>query len=841
MKRQDQNCREVSLDKVIKVSVGKSRKETNYKNYEMPFSKLVSRLSKTTYTSETYDEYLAMDKDTQDNIKDVGGFVGGALKDGKRRKDSVLGRQIITLDVDFAYSGMWDLLTMTTDYALVMYTTHKHSKENERFRLVIPVSRELDSVEYEAVARLIASDIGIDYFDDSTYEPSRLMYFPSTSKGAEFRFEYLEDSWLDADKYLSRYEDYKDTSKWPVSSRVKEVSHYDNDKQQNPLEKDGIIGAFCRTYDIPKAIDKYLTDIYEPTTDPSRYTYKKGSTSGGLIIYEDGLFAYSHHSTDPCFSKMCNAYDLVKNHRFKNIEEDKTYSKMLELLIEDKAVMQKLGEEKIETAKQEFTLGYDEDKLNNISRVKDSEKTVDNINLKNNDYSESDFDIDHDDNNGWVTSLEVDKKGRYKNTINNIVIILENDPVLKGKIALNEFSHQITIKHNLPWLKVKNKKYGDIWTDADDSNLRHYLERVYNIKSQQAIFDAISVVARKKSFHPIKDYLKSTTWDKKPRIENLFIDYLGANNNEYTKAVARKMLVAAVARIMNPGVKFDYMAVFVGPQGIGKSYLINLLGKDWYSDSINTVQGKEAYEQLQEAWIVEMAELSATKKAESEAVKHFISKREDIYRVAYGRRVEKFPRQCVFFGTTNEDEFLKDKTGNRRYWPIKVGVNKIKKSIFKDLNENEINQIWAEAVYLYGCGEKLILEGNALKMAIENQEKHLDESPKEGMIREYLNLLLPTNWDKMDISARRRYICGGDFSDFEKGTVKREKVCAMEIWVELFNGDPKMLTPTQAREINDILRKMPRWESYNKGAGKLRFGNLYGYQKAFKLIENIEV
>ncbi|MGL5752172.1 MAG: VapE domain-containing protein, partial [Paraclostridium sp.] len=504
-----------------------------------------------------------------------------------------------------------------------------------------------------------------------------------------------------------------------------------------------------------------------------------------------------------------------KNHKFKDVKEDEAYAKMLEMLLEDNSVMQKLGEEKIETAKSEFILEYE-----------------DNSNIDDNEIYE---------NSGWITSLEVDKKGRYKNTINNIVIILENDAILKNKIALNEFSHQIAIKQNLPWVKVKNKKYGDIWTDADDSNLRHYLEKVYSIKSQQAIFDAISVVARKNSFHPIKDYLNSVVWDNTPRIDNLFIDYLGAENNEYTKAVARKMLVAAVARIMNPGIKFDYMAVFVGPQGIGKSHLINLLGKDWYSDSINTVQGKEAYEQLQEAWVIEMAELSATRKAESEAVKHFISKREDIYRVAYGRRVEKFPRQCVFFGTTNEHEFLKDKTGNRRYWPIRVGVNKISKSMFKELTKNEINQIWAEAMHLYRSGEKLILEGDTLKIAIQNQEKHLDESPKEGMIREYLNMLLPKSWDKMDISARRRYITGGDFSDFEEGTVKRQRVCAMEIWVELFSGDPKMLTPAQSREINDILRKMPRWESYSKGSGKLRFGNLYGYQKAFTLIEEIEI
>ncbi|WP_373599208.1 VapE domain-containing protein [Paraclostridium bifermentans] len=803
-------------DRLFNIYVASSRKDVVYKGYELPFSKFVKRLEKSSYTDECYEDYLKMEKSLQDDVKDVGGFVGGSLKDGKRRKDSVLSRSLITLDVDFGYRGMWDFITMTADYCLAMYTTHKHSKDNERFRLVIPTSRDLSPLEYEAVARMVASDIGIDYFDDSTYEPSRLMYFPSTSKDGEFRFDYLKDDFLDVDEYLARYEDYTDTSSWPVSSRVDKIEVCDKDKQQNPLEKDGVIGAFCRTYDIHQAINKYLGDVYESTTDPNRYTYINGSTCGGLVVYEDGLFAYSHHSSDPCFSKMCNAYDLVKNHKFKDVEEDKSYALMLEMLIEDEEVMKRLGEEKIETAKSEFSEIYEEVEVDNNENKNTSD-------------------------NGFITRLEVDKNGRYKNTINNIVIILENDPILKGKIALNEFSHQITIKENLPWIKIKNKKYGDIWTDADDSNLRHYLEKAYNIKSQQAIFDAITVVARKNTFHPIKDYLNSTTWDKTPRVDKLFINYLGAENNEYTKAVCRKMLTAAVARIFNPGVKFDYMAVFVGPQGIGKSHLINLLGRDWYSDSINTVQGKEAYEQLQEAWIVEMAELTATKKAESEAVKHFISKREDIYRVAYGRRVEKFPRQCVFFGTTNEVEFLKDRTGNRRFWPVKVGVSKIRKSMFKDLDENEIKQIWAEAVEIYKGGEKLILEGKILKTAVENQEMHLDISPKEGMIREYLKVLLPPSWDDMDISARRRYISGGDFSDFEKGTEKRTRICAMEIWVELFNGDPKQLSPMQSREINGILRKIPNWNPHQKGSGKLKFGKLYGYQKAFVLTENDEL
>lgn len=258
-----------------------------------------------------------------------------------------------------------------------------------------------------------------------------------------------------------------------------------------------------------------------------------------------------------------------------------------------------------------------------------------------------------------------------------------------------------------------------------------------------------------------------------------------------------------------------------------------MLGKNWYSDSINTVQGKEAYEQLQNAWILEMAELSATKKAEAESVKHFISKTEDSYRQAYGRRVETFKRQCVFFGTTNEIEFLKDRTGNRRYWPLMVGVNKPKKNLFEDLNKHEIDMIWAEAMHFYKQGEKLILEGDIQKQATMQQEKHLEGNSKEGMIKEYLDIKLPKNWYNMDIYERRRYISESEFLRVDNDCILREKVCSVEVWVELFGGDIKNFHRGNAMEINEILRRLEGWESLKEGQGKLRFGKFYGTQRAF--------
>ncbi|MBX9179690.1 hypothetical protein HCG68_01785 [Paeniclostridium sordellii] len=800
-------------DKLINIAIGRSRKEINYVNKSISYLDFINNyLKDTKYTKENYKEYINFSKDIQDNIKDVGGFVGGFLKGGKRRKDTVINRSLVTLDADFAYENMIEDIEKNCDFAMCIYTTHKHTKENPRFRIVIPLSYEVDPIEYEAIARKLAFNIGIDYFDDTTYSPYRLMYFPSTSKDGDYVFKIIDKTWLNPKDILNSYENYKDESSWPFSSRTKKkvINSNTNIPKENPRLKEGIIGAFCRVYNVFDVIEKYLSNIYKKGDSDYRYTYINGSSSNGLIIYENGDFAYSHHSTDVCLDKLCNSFDLLRLHKFSNLDEKvsvdtpinklPSYINMIEFISKDEKVILELGNSKLKQAKEDF-------------------KDLYNLNEDNNE-------------NIWITKLEVDKKGMYKASNKNIVTILENDINLKGKIAYNLFSNRTMVKEDLPWRSVSDKVRGDIWQDSDDANLRVYIDITYGIVAPYKINDGLAIIEKKNKYHPIIDYLNSNTWDKVSRVDTLMIDYLGAEDCDYTRNVTRKMLVAAVSRVFNPGIKFDYMLVLVGRQGIGKSYIINLLGREWYSDSLNTVYGKEAYEQLQNAWILEMAELSATKKADAEAIKHFISKTEDSYRQAYGRRVDTFKRQCVFFGTTNENEFLKDRTGNRRYWPLMVGVNKPLKNLFKDLNKSEINQIWAEALYLYKCGEKLILEGEVEREANLKQEQHLESNSKEGMIREFLNMKLPKSWDKMDIFERRIYIGEGNGLR-EEGCIIRDKVCSAEIWVELFGGDMKMFYKGNAREINDILRKIDGWSALKNGAGKLRFGKIYGVQRAF--------
>ncbi|SPF40777.1 conserved hypothetical protein [Candidatus Desulfosporosinus infrequens] len=775
-------------DGLITIATGNSRKEKKWTNTELTWSQFLSRVENTQRTSETVAEYRRMPKAEQDDRKDVGGMIGGKLKDGRRKTGFVEYRSLITLDMDYAQPGVWDDITLFNNYACCVYSTHKHTAEAPRLRLVIPLARKVTPDEYQALARKIAADVGLELFDDTTFEPARLMYWPSTSIDGEHVFEFQDEPWLDPDVILSKYHDWKDASSWPVSSRVSQHHNKSAEKQGDPLEKKGIVGAFCRTYSITEALEQFLGDIYAPAGD-GRYTFLGGSTSGGLVLYDNDAFAYSHHGTDPVSGKLVNAFDLVRIHKYGAQDDGiaegtpanrrPSFMAMQELAVNDGAVKQQLMSESMAAALEDFKPGDDD----------------------------------------WVKRLEYKNDGTLKATIDNIRLIMEHDPRLCGTVGHNEFAHRIELLKDLPW---RDTDKGSNWSDSDDAALRHYLEHGYDISHVGKTMDAMSVIVEKNRFNPVKDYLNRLVWDGVERLDTLLIDFFGAKDHEYTRAVTRKALTAAVARVLNPGCKYDFMLLLIGKQGLGKSYILKKLGGKWFSDSLTTVTGKEAYEQLQGVWIIEVGELSAAKKADIDALKHFISKQEDIFREAYGRRTGIFPRQCIFVGTTNDYECLRDKTGGRRFWPVNVGAGK--QSLWQDLN---VEQIWAEAVHAYIAGEALYLSPELEEYALTVQAEHTEESEKAGMVYAYLDILLPTDWDTRDLSARRLFL-SGDFTS-GGGTVRRTRVCAIEVWCECFGGDPKQLSGVQSREIRSILDHAEGWERHY---GKIKF-RVYGVQRGY--------
>lgn len=798
----------LNYDGSFDIAAGKSRKETHWRNRETTWSAFLNKVKETHRTAEKYTEYMSAKKARQDEIKDVGGFVGGYVNGGRRKAENILHRQLVTLDIDFGSMELWDDFKMLYGDAACIYSTHKHSSDHQRLRLIVPLDRPVGSDEYVAIARRIAGDLDINAFDDTTYEPSRLMYWPSTAKDGEYVFEYQDGPWLSADEVLTTYRNWKDASEWPLSDRVDKAIFREIKKQGDPLEKPGIIGAFCRTYTITEAIDLFLPEAYEACDLENRFTYKEGSTAAGLVVYDD-KYAYSHHGTDPTSGKLCNAFDLVRLHLYGLQDEDAkegtpgnrlpSFKAMQEFAAKDPKTRKQLGVERLEEMKSEFGDSWEE--------------------------SEEEGEPD----TSWLEKMDVDGKANFLSTINNVKLALDNDPLLKGRFALNKFENREVLLKSPPWRQVDPKL--PYMVDKDDAGLRHYMESVYKITGVQKIADGLALTLENNSFHPIRDRLKELEHDGINRVDTVFIDYLGAEDCPYIRAVTRKVLVAAVARVFVPGIKFDTVVSISGKQGEGKSTIIRKLGGKYYSDSFGTVQGKEAFEQIQGVWLVEMAELAGLKKAEAEAIKHFISKQEDRFRVAYGKRVEIFPRQCVFFATTNDWNFLNDPTGNRRFWPVATKHQEPTKDVFDDLTDYEIDQIWAEAVVLFRAGETLYLDKEMEKEALKRQQEHSVVDDRTGVIQEFLNTPVPENWYDLDPFKRRNYYLDPEFR--ESGTDFRDRISIAEIWCELFGLKQADMNRYNTKDLHNIMRNMPGWEA-SKYPVDIKN---YGRQRVYRRVE----
>lgn len=789
----------ISNDIKLSIATGVNRFTVKWKNQTLLWSELLDKLVVPTRTRETSAEFIKLPKKQQDNVKDVGGFVGGYLKNGNR--SDVAYRALIALDIDFGNMELWEDWKLIYGNAAAIYSTHKHTPKSPRLRLILPLSRSVSTDEYQAVARKIADDLGIDKFDDTTYQPQRLMYWPSVSSDGEYIFEYHDGRILNPDAVLDAYTDWRDVSSWPMSSRVPGILKKSTDRQQDPTEKEGLIGAFCRTYSIRAAIEKFISD-YVPCDTNDRYTYTKGSTSGGVVIYED-KWSYSHHATDPASMRLCNAWDLVRLHKFGDLDADCTeetaamarpsYKAMVEFAMQDDAVRGAAVTERTEKNAADFSC------------------------------------LPEDAGKDWKKRLQITANGGIAQTIDNVVTVLQNDDKFKNVFALNEFEHAVVVLRDLPWRKI-DKHDGSIWTDGDDAHLRHYLERVYGLTGKDRIFDAVNIVGSDHAFHPIREYLAKCEWDGVARVDELFIRYLGAEDTPYTRAVTRKTLVAAVARVLEPGVKFDYVLTLRGRQGLGKSTVIARLAGEWFSDTFTTVQGKEAYEQVQGVWIMEVGELAGMKKAEIETVKLFVSKQEDRFRPAYGRRIESFPRQCIFVATTNEQQFLRDTTGNRRFWVVDT-PNEPTGNPWEELTPDTVKKVWAEAVKLYRAGEALYLDRELEDVAHEVQEAYREEDIRLGLVQDYLDRKLPENWDDMDTWQRRDWLASDSV-----GTVERKYVCHVEIWAEALGGDPNKLDRYAIKELQGLMASIPGWKAGGRSKSKKRI-KPYGLQRCyFKLL-----
>ncbi|MCC8013661.1 MAG: virulence-associated E family protein [Eubacterium sp.] len=775
----------------LNIAYGNSCNAKTWSNKTITFDELKNRLKTTIRTTESAEEYSKFSKAKKMDAKDHGGFVGGRLKGGRRKIDTVEFRSMISLDGDALPKGYLDDIDIP--YAAVVYTTHGHTPNNPRARFIFPLTRDVSSEEYAAAARYLAQMLGIDYFDECSYLPNQLMFWPSSPSNGEYLYLESDKSWLNPDDILSAHPEWTDPTQLPTSSRESSAKSTAVKKVENPIEKNGIVGLFNRTYyPIQNAITEFLADVYEPTDIENRYHLIASKSMPGVEIKDD-KFVYSHHAKDPAYLKLCNAFDIVRIHKFG--DDNDSYKNMCEFAMQqDKVKILSLNEKQSQ---------LDEDFL--------------------------------DDDKDWREKLTYQPRSNVlDNSVWNLMLILNNDPDFSN-IAFNEMAGRIEVIGAVPWERPIDNFF---WRDADMAQMKALIDIRYGVFSSRNYDVAFTKIVEDRHFHPVREYFENLPkWDNVPRVSTLLIDYFGAEDTSYTRAVTKKTMAAAVARTYHPGTKFDSALILIGKQGIGKSTFFSKLAGKWFSDSLTLtdMKDKSGAEKLQGFLILELGEMAGIKKVDIETIKSFLSRTDDIYRPSYGRVAESHPRQCVIVGSTNaESGFLRDITGNRRFWPVNVGENSAKKSW--QITDDDVSQIWAEAVHLYKQGEKLYLEGDDAKAAVDMQRQAMETDERQGLVEEYLNTPLPENWDQMSTYERRNYLSGNDFGAAPVGTVERTQVSNAEIWCECFGNSLSSIKTSDSYAIAAIMMKINGWEK----TGKRKRVPIYGQQRIYEKVSQTE-
>lgn len=557
---------------------------------------------------------------------------------------------------------------------------------------------------------------------------------------------------------------------------------------EDPLSKSGPVGNFCRAYSITELVDGkdgdpgILSGVYEPTEYHegaiSRMTYIHGSTSNGAVVYDD-KFVYSHHGSDPAQDKTLNAYDLVRCHLYDELDERidpdtpmgqrPSVKKMNEEIAKDPNYKAAVVEERYDLEEM-FANEDDQDWIESADEDDEINRLLGDTPVDEKNSAEEDDDISDllgvpvhtvvkpsvtrykrtfadKPPKGWVASeLEMDKEGSAKSTLHNITTIITNDPRFFRKIAFNEFSNQVVL---LSDLKTKSKvvppvicsdpENGMLWQDTYDLSIRAIIEAPngkgkpgYGFKvSDRDLVGGVKIAARNNSFHPIREEI--SRWrdlgrPEKPIMDTFLQRHVGADDTAFTREAFKMMMVASIARVEDPGCKFDYAIILEGPQGVGKSTLIKLLyGEDNFGEiDVDLKDRKQVAEQIAGKWGLELPELSSFHKTDHNEAKHFMRRQDDDVRLSYDRSVTRLPRQCVFWGTTNDSKYLRDPTGNRSWWPVKCDGRMI--DFAAVLRERD--DLWAEAVAVYDEMRRqhngdlpLTLTGKALEQAQRLQER----------------------------------------------------------------------------------------------------------------------
>lgn len=868
-------------EKKYKITTFKNRYKTEGVLTEKTFEQLYFGFkTKVKRTREKYSEYTSADKMTKLNIKDVGGFIGGETEGNKRINGIRIMRQLLTLDIDTKSPNVLDYIKRNVHFYCVVHTTHSHNPDENRYRIIAPLSREVNADEYEALGRRIAysientkSESWKGLFDETTFQANRLMFFPSVSADGEYVCELLnldmlaeEQPIIDVDEVLSQYLDKNNIFEWFKPEKVDTEQIGKNTLQnKNPLKAKGMVGAFNRTYSISQAIEKFLPHVYTKERN-GRYTYVAGDSHGGGMTLNNDTIFYSHHGTDPANLYYRSAFDLVRIHLFGNydnqftpekeleekfLEKTDSFKRMIEFcrsipevvehsdsnislrnkleqqeayidehftdLEEEKTVVSKPAEEPLETSKEPA-------KVAKTEKVTKEEEVEDN---------------------SWLVKLD-----GIKSQMAKLDIIFSKDKTVGNLFYFDTFRDNICFNRKPHW--HKRFKEGMALADKDMAHIRAHLDKVFDIRGERQIDDAVIVEADKIQKNKVIDWFDSLVWDKKPRLETFFNEFFKVPLNPFTRVAFKHWLVGAVSRIYEAGAPMDLLLIIKGKQGIGKSLFFKRLatpdfsksGDHLYSDTkIDFNKAKDSYEQLEGIWIYEWKELAGMNMSDQESIKAFVDKTEDKFRRSYGRRNVEIKRRVAFGGSTNDNAPLRDRTGNRRFLVMDSGLEQ-NECYIKDktkFSQEYRDQLLAEAIELYHSGYD-IFEWTEEQLAWweRSNESNLAENDFIGRISSYLEMKRPKSWYSMSVEQMKYYMQKYDFDKNENGDVMYDeedletatKVCVPELW-QVALGQKDLTINRYQRDL--IYQSIEHLEWKVDKTKQARFG-VFGHQRPITMI-----
>lgn len=736
--------------------------------------------SKGTITWGDFCDWLTQPNDEKEK---GGGYIFATLNGTRRTKQSIVSRSAITLDADVAAADFMETVAATLPgVAYAVHTTYKHTTHAPRYRVVIPLARDVAPRQYTMIADVLIDAIGREQFDLGSLEAERFMYRPSAHDLSLYEYHVAEGRALNPN--ISEL--------WVGDDLTEE---FDRDTAVKPFDRKGYYGPFNRRY---TDLDELVSTFDLPYTKHSdgRYRYADSTSTPGLVELEEGVY-YSHHATDPAgFSrKGLTAFDLVRIHRHG--DEDKGRS---------------LGRNPLQHPSYIATV---DEMRSHYPEVAELFAAFDR------DSVADDFgDTPVSDPKQWLDALGRDTKGEILKTVANLELIFDNDPAL-SELRFDEMGMKMIVTHRRKWLPDLE---GVEVTGNDEIYIPSYIAKKYGVEfRQEQIRAAFARVQETRRVHRVRDRLNALAWDGVPRVDTCMP---GVVPTEYSRMVLRKSIVAAVARIMEPGVKWDHVPVLYGREGVGKTYWIERISLG-ESGRMPDITKPDVAVYLSDSWFIINDEVEFLGNRDWNRVKEFFTTTADKYRQLYTNTIETVKRHNVFWSTTNEKRFILDRDGVRRFLPLNVS----RPVDFDALTDEYIEQVWAEAVHLWREGSvKLYLDDHERELAAAERLEYTAVDSDAGVIERYLNTLVPQSWQTMTVDERRLWL-SGEHEFAGEGTEAQTVICARQILAEMFGRPAGMIQPG---DTNRVERVLDRLDYVERLPSKHSFKH-YGKQTAYRL------